>query len=317
MSLLCKESQEKRLAPQSVMMMLVAVVVLWGMNVIMIKYLINYFPPLALAGIRIGIAAAFLMPVSLWYYGPVFPPRSSWLPICGVAFLSIFLHQMALSWGITATSATHSVLILGLNPLLTTLLASWLVNESLSFAKVSGALAGLSGILLIVVHRIDASISSLQGDGIVFIATLTYVLGSLCVKKSTASVPPLMVTAYSHLLGAAGLLVLGTGLNSEWMYEGAQATIPLVVLVFSGLICTGLGTIWWNTGIHHIGASTAALFLNGQPIVGVFGSAVFLNEQLAWQHYTALLLVIVGVSMGTGGMSKLVKLSPDRGIVKN
>lgn len=317
MSLLCKEPQEKRLAPQAVIMMLVAVVVLWGMNVIMIKYLINYFPPLALAGIRIGIAAAFLMPVSLWCYGLVFPPRTSWLPICGVAFLSIFLHQMALSWGITATSATHSVLILGLNPLLTTLLASWLVNESLSFAKVSGALAGLSGILLIVVHRIDVSIASLQGDGIVFIATLTYVLGSLCVKKSTASVPPLMVTAYSHLLGAAGLFVMGIGLNTEWMYEGAQATIPLVVLVFSGLICTGLGTIWWNTGIHHVGASTAALFLNGQPIVGVFGSAVFLNEQLAWQHYTALVLVILGVSIGTGGMSKLVKLSPERGIAKN
>ncbi|QJW47159.1 EamA family transporter [bacterium BFN5] len=317
MSPLCTESQEKRLAPQIVVLMLVAVVVLWGMNVIMIKYLIHYFPPLALAGIRIGIAAAFLLPVSLWYYGPVIPPRSSWLPICGVAFLSIFLHQMALSWGITATSATHSVLILGLNPLLTTLLASWLVNESLSFAKVGGALSGLSGILLIVVHRVDGSLSSLQGDGIVFIATLTYVLGSLCVKKSTASVPPLMVTAYSHLLGAAGLLVMGMGLNTEWMYEGARATEPLVILLFSGLICTGLGTIWWNTGIHHIGASTAALFLNGQPIVGVFGSAIFLNEQLAWPHYTALVLVILGVSVGTGSMSKLVRLSPDRGIAKN
>ena len=285
--------------------MLIMVVILWGFNVILIKYLIHFFPPLALASIRIAIAAAFLLPVSLWRYGPVLPPPKAWLPIFGIAFLSIFLHLMALSWGLSATSATHSVLILGLNPLLTTLLASVLVNEPLNWSKVTGALTGLTGIVLIVVNRIDASFASLQGDGIIFIATLTYVLGSLCVKRSTNLLPPLLVTAYSHVIGAAGLLVLGTAFNTEWFYPGAGTIGAIAALFFSGLICTGLGTIWWNTGIHQIGASTAALFLNGQPVVGVFGSAVFLGEHLAWQHVLALILVIAGVSLGTGNISRI------------
>lgn len=305
-----QQSQAGPMVPRSVIVMLTAVIILWGINVIMIKYLINYFPPLALAGIRISIAAAFLMPVSLWRYGPAIPALSSWLPICGVALSSIFLHQVALSWGLTVTSATHSVLILALNPLLTTLLASLLVSEPLSWTKISGVLTGLSGILLIVFHRADADTSSsLLGDGVVFLATLTYVLGSLCVKKGTQSLPPLMITAYSHVLAAAGLMVSGAFLNTEWMYAGALDLSPLACLFFSALICTGLATIWWNTAIHHVGASTTALFINGQPVIGVFGSALFLGEQLAWQHFAALLLVILGVSLGTGIVARFIKPS--------
>ncbi len=304
----CNQPLQKRF-----FIMMLAVVFLWGVNVIMLKYLISYFPPLALAGIRISIAALFLLPVSLWRYGPVIPPRHSWLPICGVALLSIILHQIALSWGMTATSATHSVLILGLNPILTALFACRLVNEPLSRSKVGGALLGLSGILLVVLNRADGSISSLPGDAAVLFATVMYVFGSLCVKKSTHCLPPLMVTAYSHVLGAAGLLLLGAGLNSQWAYAEAGSFWPLAVLFFSGWICTGLATIGWNTGIHHIGASTAALFLNGQPIVGVFGSALLLGEPLIWQHYAALLLVIIGVSLGTGA----VRLLPGKRLIQH
>lgn len=305
----CHQPQAGQMVPRSVMIMLTGVIILWGINVIMIKYLVHYFPPLALAGIRISIAAAFLMPVSLLRYGLVIPSFKSWLPICGVALSSIFIHQIALSWGLTMTSATHSVLILALNPLLTTLLACQLVKEPLSWNKISGVLVGLSGILLIVVNRMDGTSSSLAGDGVILVATITYVIGSLCVKKGTQSLPPLVVTAYSHMLGAAGLLLAGAFLNHEWMYAGAVNSFSLFCLFFSGMFCTGLATIWWNAAIHRVGASTTALFINGQPVVGVFGSALFLGEHLAWQHFAALLLVILGVSLGTGIADRVVRFS--------
>jgi drug/metabolite transporter (DMT)-like permease len=36
------------------------------------------------------------------------------------------------------------------------------------------------------------------------------------------------------------------------------------------------------------------------PVFGVFAAALFLGEQLNWTHFAALLLVITGVSLGTG-----------------
>ena len=299
--------QENKQQPSScqIVTMMCGVIIFWGINVIMIKYLSNYFPPLALAAIRTVIATSFLMPVCYRQYGYIALTRSSWKPVVGVALFSIFIHQIALSWGITATSANHAVLILGLTPLFTTLLASWLVKELLSRNKIGGAFLSLSGILLIITQSPGTAASTLAGDAVIFFAMLTYVLGSLCVKKSTEVMPPLAVTAYTHLLASLGLLILGFGINSEWIYAGALEPWPLTILFFSGWINTGLANIWWNTGVHHLGASTASLYLNGTPIVGMFASALFLGEDLAWQHYLASVLVLIGVMTGTGAFTRL------------
>ena len=301
---------EQKLSLGLVTAMLTTVVVLWGINIIMLKYLTNHFPPLALAGIRLSIAASLLLPACFFRYGPTGLPRKAWLPVGGVALFTIFLHQIALSWGVMNTSATHSVLILSLNPLVTTLLASWFVKEPVTWNKGLGVLIGLTGILLIVTQKDSATASTLSGDGAIGIAMLTYVIGSLFVKKSTQIIPALVVTAYSHLFASLGLLALATVASSAWMYETALEPWPLFVLFFSGWISTAVGALWWNTGISYVGASTASLFLNGSPVVGVFASAFFLGEALHWQHYLSLILVLLGVGLGTGLFSRLYRPAP-------
>ncbi|MHC1760624.1 MAG: hypothetical protein AB9917_14190 [Negativicutes bacterium] len=58
---------------------------------------------------------------------------------------------------------------------------------------------------------------------------------------------------------------MGFFLNPVWNYPGAFEPLPLAVLLFSSLVSTALGALWWNIGIQRIGAATASLFLNGQP----------------------------------------------------
>jgi len=265
----------------------------------MIKYLTNFFPPLALAPIRLVMATALLLPVVLYKQGYARPSRSSVLAIIGVATFSIFLHQLALSWGVAMTSSTHASLILALNPLLTTVLASYLMKEPFTRAKILGIFFGFSGVAL-VVSGVSRGSSSIIGDIAMFIATITFVVGSLFVKKSTTVLSPLIVTAYSHTVASIGLLVTGYFVNPVWSYPGAFEPIPLAVLLFSSLVNTALGALWWNMGIQRVGAATASLFLNGSPVTGVFAAAFFLGEELYWTHYAALVLVILGVSLGTG-----------------
>ena len=265
----------------------------------MLKYLTRYFPPLALVPIRLTIATALLLPYILYKHGYVRPPASVWPHILGVALFSIFLHQITMTWGIANTSSTHASLILGLNPLFTTILASLLIGERFTVAKGLGILLGFSGVILVVAGKEPGS-ATFIGDFVMFGATLTAVIGSLFVKKATAVMPPLVVTAYSHLLASVGLLFMGFAVNSEWYYDGAFGSGPIAVILFSSLVNTALGALWWNTGIQKVGASTTSLFQNGIPVVGVFASAAFLGELLNWTHVAALILVLTGVSLGTG-----------------
>lgn len=293
----------KGLSSNKITVMMLSVILLWGLNVVMLKYLTNFFPPLALPGIRMTLAAAFLLPTLYYPNGRQPVPREAWLPICGVALFSIVMHQITLSLGVSSTSATHAALILALNPLTTTLAASLLVNEPLNWSKSIGVAFGLSGVLLIITGKAAAGQATMGGDGLMLIAMLTYVAGSLCVKKGTEYTSPLVITAYSHLIAAPVLLVINATINPIWVNEGAFAPLPIAILFFSSWFSTALGALLWNTGVHHIGASTASLFLNGSPIVSFFASAVFLDEQLIWKHYVALVLVLLGVSLGTGTLT--------------
>lgn len=279
--------------------LLIFVVALWGINVVMIKYLTNYFPPLALVPIRLVLATMLLVPLVILREGFVFPPRASWLPILGVALCSIFLHQITLTWGISKTSSTHAALILGLNPLFTSLFASHWAGEPFTFRKGLGILLGFGGVFLVVSGR-EQGTATFLGDGVMFLATITFVLGALCVKKCAQYTSPLVITAYSHVIASISLLIMGLLVNDIWIISDAVAPIPVAILLFSSLVNTALGAVWWNTGIKKVGASVTSLFQNGIPIVGVFASVLFLGEPAYWTHWLALLLVVLGVSIGTG-----------------
>ncbi len=279
--------------------LLTMVVILWGINVVMIKYLTLYFPPLALAPIRLFLATCLLVPAVVYKHGYEWPPRTAWLPMAGVSLFAIFLHHITLSWGVAATSGTHAALILGLNPLLTAILASRLAAERLTWSKGAGALLGFSGVVLIVAGKAQGT-ATLLGDVVMFLSMLTAVIGYIFVKKSTSQVTPLVVTAYTHAVASIALIVFGLFVNPVWSYDGALGIWPLSVLLFSSLVNTALGALWWNMGIQRIGASKASLFQNGIPVAGVFASALFLGEQLQWEQLIALGLVTLGVSVGTG-----------------
>lgn len=282
-----------------IFMLLAMVVTLWGINVVMVKYLTGFFPPLALAPIRLTLASALFFPLVVRQQGRHRLSRETWGIMAGAAAFTVFLHHALMTWGLAHTSGTHGALILGLSPLFVALLASRLMHEPFTWTKGLGILLGFGGVVLVVGGNARGT-ASLAGDVVMFLAMLTFVAGTLYIKRGTALVSPLLVAAYSHMLGAAVMVVLGLAVNRTWYYEGAFAPLPLAVLLFSSFVNTALGAVWWNTGIQRVGASTTTLFQNGIPVVGVFTAALWLGEELLWNHVAALALVLTGVSLGAG-----------------
>lgn len=288
---------------RSVYLMLLFVVVLWGVNLVIIKYLVQYFTPFALAAVRIPIAVSFLLPVAVKRHGWMNLTPVGWRLTGCVALFSIFLHQLTLSTGLSITSGAHSALILGLNPLFTTILASHFAQEPFSISKGLGVILGLSGVLFVVTSSADAGTATLTGDIIMLFAMLSYVAGSLYVKRSAQVVPTIVVTAYSHVLAAIALLPVALFTEPVWAKGDIWQPWPIAFLLTSGWLCTGLGAYCWNTGINKVGASISSLFLNLIPIVGLLAFSLFLGEPLGLIHFTALALVLAGVSLGTGLIS--------------
>ncbi|NOU84342.1 EamA family transporter [Paenibacillus sp. LMG 31460] len=288
---------------KTIYFILALVVISWGLNIVMVKYLTQFISPMLVAAIRIPLAGIVLLPFAFKKYGFYKPNAKQWGLLFLIGLTSIFFHQLFLAYGVVTTTATNASLILGLNPLSTALLASIFIGEKFSMRLGVGILFGFSGVVLVVTSKsADSSVGlSGWGDVIMLLSMLAYVVGALFIKKlSATSMPTLVVTTYSTLIGGV-MLNLGT-VTFFGPSSYAQIHLPAMawaVMFMSAWVASSLGTLGWNHGIKFLGANKTAMFLNGLPFASMVGGIIFLDEKIGWIHVVAFILTTVGIVIGT------------------
>lgn len=289
-------------ANKAVYMIPVLVIISWGLNVIMVKFLTQHMEPMHAAAIRMLCAGLALLPFVWRKYGLYKPSAKQWGLLLLIGLTMIALHQALLAYGVVKTSAANASLILGLNPLTTALLASVFLGEAFTMKLFAGILLGFSGVVLVIFAGPGASAGLTgSGDFIMLLAMLAYVAGGLLIKQiSAAPIPTLVVTAYSTMIGAV-LLNIGTLASFGPASYAEQHFSPAVwaVMLLSAWGATSLGTLGWSYSIKMLGVSRTAMFLNGLPFTSMIGGVLFLHEKLGWIHGAAFILTTLGIIIGT------------------
>jgi drug/metabolite transporter (DMT)-like permease len=288
---------------KTIYVVLALVVISWGLNIVMVKYLTQYMSPMLVAAVRMPLAGLALIPFVWKKHGFYKPNRKEWGGLFLVGITSIFFHQLFLAYGVVTTTATNASLILGLNPLTTALLAAVFIGEKFNLKLCLGIIFGFSGVVLVVTSKSSEGSVGISGWGdiIMLLSMLAYVIGGLLIKKlSASSMPTLVMTAYSTLIGGV-LLNIGTvAFLGPSSYE--QIHMPAVawgVMLLSAWWASSLGTLGWNNGIKLLGANRTAMFINGMPFASMIGGVIFLHEHIGWIHVTAFVLTTLGIVIGT------------------
>jgi drug/metabolite transporter (DMT)-like permease len=188
--------------------------------------------------------------------------------------------------------------MVGSMPVLLGVAAAIFAGEHLDYIGWAALVASTIGAALIVLggHRGPAAQGepSLYGDLLVVLSLCTALSWILLSKKLMQTQSPVVVTAYSIVVGTIMLVVwvLGPMLFNPWRAEKVApppfahvSTTAWVALAISGLACTATTTFLWNWGIHHVPASRAGVFLNIEPALGSYLGVKLLGEHLgpyAW-----------------------------------
>ncbi len=117
---------------------------------------------------------------------------------------------------------------------------------------------------------------SVLGAILAFCSALTYAGLMLTGKRLIRSIeaPVLVFGEYvvaSLLLLPAALLLAGPSSPTEW---GALVTL--------GVVHTTVATLIFFSGLRHVRADHAAVFMYAEPVTAVIFAAVFLSEPLGW-----------------------------------
>jgi drug/metabolite transporter (DMT)-like permease len=284
---------------------LVAAAGCWGIGTVVSKQVVDDIAPLTLLPAQLGVSCAFLVVVALVRREPLI-----WTPsVRRLAALGVLNPGIAYALGLiglTTISASMSVLLWALEPVVILLLAALVLHERIPAALAVTVAVTISGALLVVYQpgaSGDAFGITLTLVSIGFCALYTVLTRRLMLDDSSlAVVLAQQVAALVFTVVLASVVELAGG--PGWNLAGPGTGTWLGAAV-SGILYYGLGFFFYVTGLRHLPASYAGAFL---PLIPVFGVAAgyLIGERLEPRQWLGAIVIVaataaIAVRHGAGG----------------
>ena len=238
-------------------------VVMWATGFVVARLSAPHVEPLTFLAIRFPIAGALFVAIAVVMGSPWPGTRLALHAVVAGAFL----HGGYLGpvyWAVAhGMPAGVSALIVGLQPLITAILASWLVKEEISLRHWIGLAVGIAGVSLVVWPKL--SFAAL--GGITPLTTAVNVLGAVAISFGTV---------YQKRY-ATGLNLASGG---AWQYVGAGAVVIIAALLMEDFRFDGSFNAWfalgWSVVVLSLGAITLLMLLIRHGDVGRVSGLIFL-----------------------------------------
>ena len=274
---------------------LVAAAACWGTGTVVSKQVVDDVAPLTLLPAQLAASCAFLLVIALVRREPfVWTP-----PVRRLAALGILNPGIAYALGLiglTTITASMSVLLWALEPVVIMLLAALVLREHIPLGLAAGVAVAIAGVLL-VVYQPGAT-----GDPVGI--TLTLVSIGFCALYSVLTRRLLLDDSSLNVVLAqqAAALVFAVALatvvelagGAGWDLGGHGAGVWSSAAA-SGVLYYGAGFWFFVTGLRRVPASVAGSFL---PLIPVFGLAAgyLVGERLEPRQWVGAVVIVAATT---------------------
>jgi drug/metabolite transporter (DMT)-like permease len=280
---------------------LMITMVVWGLNLPLVKALTQWFDAQQIATLRMLVACTTYVGLMAWKHGrwPRFTPRQ-WVGLALCALCMVYGNQMLFATGMARTGAANAALVMATAPIVSGLLAAAAFGEAITRRQWVGVALGFAGVATVVLHRPGAV---LQGGGLGEVlllgCVLAYGLGGVLVQRLSPRIDALALSTVIYLIGTSLLLLQllatqGSTLTVERFFPGWW---PWALVVFSGVTATALCNWVWNLAIARIGMARTAVYVYWVPVFGMGFAALLLGEPLNIWYGVGLALVWAGARL--------------------
>ena len=270
---------------------------LWGIMGIFVRALASYgFTSVQIASMRIVFGALLFLLITA-----VFRPAQLKIHIqdvglfLGMGLLSLLLFTVCYFTTISMASLSVAAILLYTSPIWVMLMSLVCFQESLTRRKVLCAAMAFGGCVLV------SGIGSGSHFSPMVIATgllsaVGYGLYSIFGTFALRKYPPLTVTTYAFLFGAAGALFLCNPVSTvRVVCEAAHPTALVLLLIITAFVTAVLPYLLYTVGLSHMRASTAAIMASIEPVVATAAGAAVFHEVLTLPALLGIVLVLAAI----------------------
>ena len=282
---------------------MLAAVVMWGLNFILIKVALRDMTPGGFNGLRLILTSAiFLVLMAASGEGLRFE-RGDLLKLAAVGIVGNGLYQIMFIRGVSLTSASNTSLILSTSPLFVALLGAVLRIERIHWAAWLGIMISFGGLYLVIAGRaggLDFASGHFQGDLSIFCAAVFWASYTVFSKPFLERMSPLKFSAVTVWAGTLVYVPYAAKdvLAVRW---AAFTALDGLLILLSALFGFVIGYLIWYNSVRKVGNSKTAIYNNLTPVFTALFAALFLGESFRLPQIAGAAVILAGVFLTRSG----------------
>lgn len=250
--------------------------------------------PLALAGLRVGIATPFLVWLA-WRRDRVIPELRDLPMLAFLGFLGVFGNQILFIEGLRLTTATNASILMTSLPVFAAATAVLLRIERLAPRRLAGILLSVTGALVLVnPFRFTADRDMTIGNLMILGNALCYALFLVLQRPLLQRLPWRTLIAWSFIFGGGGVLLVSlpslAALHPAEVPASAWWGVAYIVVLAT--VFAYSANTW---AVRRSSPALVAAYGTLQPLVAVLLAASFLGERFGWIEGLGFALIVAGL----------------------
>jgi len=279
-------------------------VLLWSTGFIGARYGMPYIEPLTFLAVRMGFAVVIMAAIALL-------AGTRWLNAneIGHSFVAgSLIHGLTLGGVFTAISqgvpAGISALILGLQPIVTSIIANRFLGEKIMRLQSVGLVLGLVGVLLVLHDRTIVLAGSVLGWVASFLSLIGITIGTLYQKRYCGRIDWRAGNLVQYI-AAGGLFTLGAvAFETREIHWTGELIFALAWLVLV-LSIAAVALMYWL--IRRSAATGFASLFYLVPVVTAFLAYILFGERLDALSILGMVVCAGGVVLVNRGAARPVE----------
>jgi drug/metabolite transporter (DMT)-like permease len=277
--------------------MLIALAAIWGASFMFIKVAVKELAPGEVVFGRVLVGTLVLLPAVPFLIGGrrlLAELRRCGRPLLVLALFNASVPFWLLTWSEKRLDSGLAAVLQASTPLFTALLAfGFSRGDRIGGARLFGVLVGFLGVVLLVGAQPSGDVLSALA---VLLTATCYAGAALYAGRRLAGAPPIVTSLGTLAIATLSMLPFGIAQLPDhlpsWKAIGSVVALGSLGLSVAYLLYFGL--------IAGAGASYAVLVTYLVPALALGYGALFLGEHITTSAVVGLLLILLGVALGTG-----------------
>jgi drug/metabolite transporter (DMT)-like permease len=271
---------------------IIAVNFIWGLDFIIIEYMMEFVSPTVFTLTRLIIGTVILMAIVMVKHKGLHIKKEDWPRMFISGGVGMALYFTVENLGTGMTSASFSSLIMATVPVFGMIGDRILFGRKITFVKVACVIASIIGVYLLVSGEpmgID-----LKGTGIMLIAALLWTFYITYVKP--------LYDKYDLLTLLTGLFVSGLIVEIPLAIFAPDPMMNftptgIVITVASAIVCIIIGEFGYVYAIGKLSITMVSIFENVLPLTAVLFSLILFGTMLSGVQLVGGIIIMGAVTV--------------------